>query len=371
MQGATGSRTLPGTETTVALKEQASSMTSMFSRGRALHHQRPGSQLLTVRVGRWMGRGGWPLRRRHRSRRPPPAGRRCAQPIWLDWPPSTGRIAPVTNPASSEARNSAACTTSHAVPCRPSGMRLVRSFARSSGAMPAAAAPASTAIGVSNKPGITAFARMPCRALANARFWVSRVDHLEILYAVSVVSGRDRHERRDVDDGTGSLGSHVRDDVLAGPPHGLQVHVEDAVPRLLLEPPRRGVATADADVVVEDVDPTEHVHRRVGDRGARPRDRRCPPRGPVPDHLPPPRARPSPRPKPGRGRPAAPRRPPGRRADAVARPLPIVSPAVCPAPTMIAVLPANRPVWLASLVAAMLTPRPVRATGLRSAHRTS
>lgn len=38
------------------------------------------------------------------------------QPILIDWPPSTGRITPVTHPASSDARNRAALATSQADP---------------------------------------------------------------------------------------------------------------------------------------------------------------------------------------------------------------------------------------------------------------
>lgn len=38
-----------------------------------------------------------------------------------DWPPSTGSRTPVMNRSSSDARNTAALATSHAVPCRPIG----------------------------------------------------------------------------------------------------------------------------------------------------------------------------------------------------------------------------------------------------------
>lgn len=47
-----------------------------------------------------------------------PPGR---QPTRAAWPPSTASRMPVMNAASSEARNSAALATSHAVPWRPSG----------------------------------------------------------------------------------------------------------------------------------------------------------------------------------------------------------------------------------------------------------
>src|SRR5690606_4651067 len=67
--------------------------------------------------------------------------------------------------------------------------------------------------------------------------------------------------RGDVDDRPAALLTHVRDDVLAGQPHRPQVDVHDPVPRLGLEPVGRGVAGADADVVVEHVDAAEDLDR--------------------------------------------------------------------------------------------------------------
>src|SRR5690606_21429151 len=58
----------------------------------------------------------------------------------------------------------------------------------------------------------------------------------------------------DVDDGAATALAHDGQHVLAREPHRLQVHLDDAVPGVLLEADGAAVARTDADVVVEDVD---------------------------------------------------------------------------------------------------------------------
>ena len=68
--------------------------------------------------------------------------------------------------ASSEARNSAALATSHAVPMRPRSATLAsRSAATWARVLPWVRARVSTAIGVSIRPGRMVLARMPYSAL--------------------------------------------------------------------------------------------------------------------------------------------------------------------------------------------------------------
>src|SRR5690348_4480780 len=89
------------------------------------------------------------------------------QPILTNAPPSTGNATPVMKLASSEAKNSAALATSHAVPIfLRSGTRASRIAATSARLLPEWRARVSTAIGVSISPGRITFARMP-----NSAFW--------------------------------------------------------------------------------------------------------------------------------------------------------------------------------------------------------
>ena len=58
--------------------------------------------------------------------------------------------------------------------------------------------------------------------------------------------------------------------MLADEPHGLEVHIQDVVPRVLGQPRRRGIACTDSYIVMENVNTPEDGHCRLGDtsRGA-------------------------------------------------------------------------------------------------------
>src|SRR6478752_7238286 len=159
-------------------------------------------------------------------------------PRRADCPPSTGSSTPVTKRASSDARNSAALATSHAVPIvRPRGTMASRWATNSARSMPRAAEIPSIAIGVFISPGRIALTRIPCRATRIARCSVREfTPALEIWYAAVFVEQIDA--------------------------------IEDPLPGVLLDARRRLVPAADADVVVQDVERAERCQRDIRDGGA-------------------------------------------------------------------------------------------------------
>src|SRR5580692_6028259 len=128
--------------------------------------------------------------------------------------------------ASSEARNSAALAVSQAVPILPrSGTRALR---------------ASRTAAV-DKP---------------------------VACAIPVMATGVRGQRGDVDDRSGALLAHDRHGVLDGHPGGFEIDGEDAVKGRLIGPMGGPVAaTADTDVVDQDVDPSP-ARLRLGDHGS-------------------------------------------------------------------------------------------------------
>src|SRR6266700_389561 len=108
------------------------------------------------------------------------ATRRAQWPISSAPPPSTSSETPVMKLASSEARNSAAFATSHAVPIlRRSGTRASRIAATSARLLPVWRARVSTAIGVSINPGRITLARTPYSA-----FWIATCSVKAIIAAL-------------------------------------------------------------------------------------------------------------------------------------------------------------------------------------------
>jgi hypothetical protein len=98
------------------------------------------------------------------------------QPTRTSAPPLTGSATPVMKLASSDARNSAAVATSHAVPIRPrSGTLASRSAATSARLRLLARVRVSTAIGVFMSPGKMQLARMPHRAFCRASCSVNAI----------------------------------------------------------------------------------------------------------------------------------------------------------------------------------------------------
>src|SRR3989440_8430345 len=109
--------------------------------------------------------------------------------------------------ASSEARNSAALATSHAVPIRPrSGTLASRSTATSVRLRLLARARVSTAIGVSMSPGRMQLARMPYEAFLQPEL-LGEGDHRRFgrLVGNERVAVFARRHGRNVDDGARSL----------------------------------------------------------------------------------------------------------------------------------------------------------------------
>src|SRR6202048_4644390 len=170
--------------------------------------------------------------------------------------------------ASSEARNSAALATSHAVPIRPrSGTLASRSAATSARLRLLARARVSTAIGVSMSPGKMQLARMPYGAFCRASCSVKAIIAALVAVGDEGVSVLARSHGRDVDDGTGALQAHDRQYVLACHDRAAQVDRADAVEGLLAQFVQRLVATPDADpdIVVQDINAAparpSHLHR--------------------------------------------------------------------------------------------------------------
>src|SRR3984893_18783725 len=158
--------------------------------------------------------------------------------------------------ASSEARNSAALATSHAVPIRPrSGTLASRSAATSARLRLLARARVSTAIGVSMSPGKMQLARMPYGAFCRASCSVKAIIAALVAVGDEGVSVLARSHGRDVDDGTGALQAHNRQYVLACHDRAAQVDRADAVEGLLAQFVQRLVAPPNAapDIVVQDI----------------------------------------------------------------------------------------------------------------------
>ena len=223
-----------------------------------------------------------------------------------------------------------------------------------------AATRGSIAIGVFIRPGRIAFARTRC-ARVGAGELLGQPDHADLRRLVADLRVRVRRgHRRDVHDRAAALLAHHRERLLAGEPHPprftakMRSHVATSMsvataspsarlaPTLLCSASRRPCAR-DARVdggadrgLVGDVDRLRVGARRPR-RGSR---RRCPPR-----------AR-------RRGRRPRTRAPSRASRIAVARPLPMVSPGVCPPPMTSATLPSTRPAMTAPPL-----PTRVRADG--------
>src|ERR1700726_3420496 len=184
-------------------------------------------------------------------------GRQAAvnQPTRTSAPPSTGSATPVMKLASSEARNSAAFATSHAVPIRPRSGTLASRSAATSARLRLLAARVSTAIGVHESWQDAVGANAVWSVLQSEL--LGKGDHCRFsrLVGDEGVAVLARSHRRNVDDGTGALKAHDRQYVLASHDRAAQVDRADAVEGLLAQLVQRLVATPDADpdIVVQDI----------------------------------------------------------------------------------------------------------------------
>ena len=114
-----------------------------------------------------------------------------------------------------------------------------------------------------------ALTRMPSRATGCRQVLGQRVDARLGELVGRGGDGGDRGDGGHVDDRSPPGRPHHRQDGLARAPHGLEVDLEDPVPRVLAQRCRPTVPGADADVVVEDVDLPVCRQGRVGDACAR------------------------------------------------------------------------------------------------------